>query len=674
MKKAVVWLALSAAVVGCFSKCCCAAEVAKAVSFDGRNEIRLHTYPLAYEVLRDGVTVVAKTEIGLKVDGTCLVGAAKVRKPTVTTARPTGEVKAPVYKKSVVKLDRVETFVDWGDWAVRLVARNDGVAYRFETLRPGKIGVECEKSGVTIPSGDVRCWVNQNTAFGCEETVPTAMAAKDIPTLKKMDVRGGDPMIYLPLVYAVNGKHVAVTESDVFDYPIWDLVRREKSDGPVFLEGVNAKWPKKTRRIGGWGEETVKEGGRWIYVDERQDWLVWTEGTRTFPWRTFVLADEPSKFAEADIVFALARPQVEGDFSWVRPGKVAWDWWNAFDNLGEEKGCTTKGYERFIDFAQKTGVEYVIFDEGWSESLNIWKFHPRVDVPHLIEYANARGVGIILWMAWAQVYGCEAKVAEHFAKLGAKGFKVDFMDRGDAEVERFYWKFAEECRKNKMLVDYHGMHRPTGMTRAYPNVLNYEGVHGLEQMKWHKNNYDFMANDVRQCFLRMTAGPMDYTPGAMDNYPIFQYKGNGQNPGSCGTRCRQMAMMAVYEAPLQMLCDAPTKYEKNRESFAFMAKTPVVWDATVALGGTPDTYFAVARQAKDGAWYAAALNDATAREITVDLAFLGDGQWTAELFCDAPDSDKAPTHFVHTKKTVRAGEKFTQKCAPGGGFVMRLLK
>ena len=286
-----------------------------------------------------------------------------------------------------------------------------------------------------------------------------------------------------------------------------------------------------------------------------------------------------------------------------------------------------------------------------------------------------KSVGIILWMAWAQAAGDEARVVEHFAKLGVKGFKVDFMDRGDADCERFLWKFAEECRKAKMIVDYHGAHRPTGMSRAYPNVVNYEGIHGLEQTKWFKNNYDFMANDVRVFFLRMTAGPMDYTPGAMDNYPVGQYKGTRDNPGSVGTRCRQMAMMAMYEAPLQMLCDSPTKYERNMECFKFMAATPVVWADTVGLGGCPDSYAAIARKAPDGAWYAAAITDSAAREIAIDTSkFLEPGQWSAEIFRDADGCCATASSYVHETKTVKSGEKMLFKTAPGGGFVVRFSK
>ena len=667
-KNLVVAALAAVAIAGCCSLCC-DKSVVSAVSPDGKNEIKLWTKPLAYEVVRDGTVVVAKTPIGMKVDGKCLCENAK--DPSVTSREVSGCVQTPVYKKAKVCLKGNETFVDYGDWGVRLAARNDGVAYRFETKKAGKIKVDCEKATVRIPCPKAKCSLYYGRSYGCEETVPLSCAAGEIKTGEK-----DRKFVYLPFVYSVGGKSVAVTESDVFDYPIWNLKRVDGEDG-VALGSDFAKWPKVQSHAGntaGWKVVDQAKGGRWVRVKESADYLVETDGTRTFPWRTFVLGDCPSAFPAADIVFALARQQAAYDFSWVKPGKVAWDWWNAWDNKGEKDGCNTGMYKRFIDFAAKAGVEYVILDEGWSEHLNIWKFHPNVDVPEIIRYGNEKGVGIILWMAWAQVYGDEARVAEHFAKLGAKGFKVDFMDRGDADVERFLWTFADACAKNRMLVDYHGAHRPTGMSRAYPNVLNYEGVHGLECMKFYHGE-DFMDNDVKAFFLRLTAGPMDYTPGAMDNYPLGQYKGNGKNPGSLGTRCRQMAMMAMYEAPLQMLCDAPTKYERNEESFAFMAATPVVWDDTVGLGGCPCSYAAVARKAKDGSWYAAAMTNKEARDIEIDTTFLGAGDWKAEIFKDSADSDVKPENHVHERGvSVKAGEKMKFHVAPGGGFIVKFVK
>ena len=651
------------------------ADAVTAISPDGKNEIRLWTDPLAYEVRRGGSVVVAKSEIGLKVDGTDLVPRVSC---SVQGEVKSGSVETPVYKKARIDLSGNETFIDFGDWGVRLAARNDGVAYRFETKMPGRIRVDCEKATVNVPDATARSCVYRTDRFGCEEHVPKVGRIGDISNEGK-----GNGMVYLPLTYTLaDDTTVAITDADVRDYPVWYL-RRTDAAG-VSFGSVFAGWPKKTHRAGGWdSSKAIASGGRWVKVDEHADYLVETEGARTFPWRAFVLGDAPKDLCGSDLVQALSASRANLDFSWVKPGKVAWDWWNSFDNQDSKApngGCNTKTYERFIDFAAKTGVEYVIFDEGWSETLNIWKFHPDVDVPHLIEYANGKGVGIILWMAWAQVVGDEERVASHFAKLGAKGFKVDFMDRGDAEVERFLWTFADACARNRMLIDYHGAHRPTGMSRAYPNVLNYEGIHGLEQMKFFRGQ-DMMQNDVAAFFCRQTAGPMDYTPGAMLNYPIGKYPKKSEAfdpyvvPGSVGTRCHQMAMMVLYEAPLQMLSDSPTNYEKNMECFSFMAATPVVWDETVGLGGCPRKFAAVARKAKDGSWYAAAINAGEAREIVLDTAFLGGGEWTAEIFRDAADSDGVPTHYVHESGLgIRSGEKKSVHMAPGGGLVVKFTK
>ncbi len=643
---------------------------ASATSPDGKNTIRLWANPLAYEVRRGDTVVVAKSEIGLTVDGTRLTPS------TIRTERHSlsgmTRIETPIYKKSHVNLSGTDTFVDFGDWGIRLAARNDGVAYRFETKMNGRIKVNSETATVNVPDASAQACTYLTSAFGNEESVPTAGPAGEIRT-------DGKDMVYLPLVYSLaDGTTVAVTDADVYDYPILYLKRSGDTDD-ARLESVFAGWPKKTHRAGGWEPNTaIPSGGRWIVVEEHADYLVETEGTRTFPWRAFVLGDTPAKLCESDLVMALSRPQAKLDFSWVKPGKVAWDWWNCFDNQGDS-GSNTETYKRFIDFAVKTGVEYVIIDEGWSETLNIWKSNPNIDVPYIIDYANKKGIGIILWMAWAQVVDDEERVVSHFAKLGVKGFKVDFIDRGDAASTRFLWKFADVCARNRMLIDYHGLHHPTGMNRAYPNVLNYEGVHGLEQMKFFCGE-DMMLNDVAAFFVRLAAGPMDYTPGAMVNYPLGKYPQKSAmfdpyvTPGSLGTRCRQMAMMVLYEAPFQMLSDSPTNYERNWECFSFMAKTPVVWADTVGLGGSPSTFAAVARKAKDGSWYAAAINGNDARDFDLDTSFLDKGRWTAEIFRDDSRSETEPQRYAHERIEVNHGEKKKIHLAAGGGFVVKFTK
>ncbi len=639
----------------------------------GKNEIRLYREgeEPAIEVYRGGVKVVDLTRIGLKVSGQNL--SCKEFAPTIKATDLKGRLETPIYKKSSISLAGKEVFVDYGSWGIRLIARGDGVAYRFETAVDQPIVVDDETFALTLPAGDVPCWYNKGTAFGCEETIPQKSMAQEIVTEKDF--------VYMPFLYTVGGKTVCLTDSDVRDYPAFALKREECVTDKVAFKLIAAPQPLEVNpnfeyKANWKGLQELDHRGRWVRVLKSSQHLVATKGTRTFPWRVFMLADSPAKLCEADIVYALATPQAEGNFSWVKPGKVAWDWWNCFDHLDVAKGCTTKGYERFIDFAAKNGVEYVIMDEGWSEKLNIWKTTDIVDVPYLINYAKDRGVGIILWIAWAQAWHMEEKVAEHFAKMGVAGFKVDFFDRGDADISTFMETFAAACARHKLVVDYHGVYHPTGMQRMYPNIINYEAIHGLENMKWYEggDGSDMMRNDVMAFYLRLSAGPMDYTPGAMRHYPIGKHKLDTLHPASVGTRCRQMAMMALYEAPLQMLSDSPTNYEKNMGCFQFMSQVPVVWAKTVALGGTPDTIAACARQAKDGAWYAAGIASTEECDFTVNTDFLKSGSWMVEIFRDAETSARVGETYVHEWRDLEAGEKIFVNCAPGGGFIMRFTK
>jgi alpha-glucosidase len=639
---------------------------ASAVSPDGRNEIRLCFDPLSYEVLRDGRTVVGRSGIRLDVQGANLESSS----PAVSTSRLSGRVNTPLYKKSAVALDGCETIADFGQWAIRLVARDDGVAYRFETKMPGRVRIVGERADVTVPDSDAACWVNYTTRVGCEETMCRTVRAQDVPT-----DRDEARMVYLPFAYSVNGTAVVVTESDVRDYPIWNMCGGNAAPGDgVCLAGRFAGWPVRECHSDGSTNRLVR-GGRRVVVDEHAQWLVETDGTRTYPWRVFALADArfPAKLVESDIVYALAPTADEGvDFSWVKPGKVAWDWWNDWEGKGVTN-CTTDTYFRYVDFASENGIEYVILDEGWSAKLDIWRNNPAVDVPAIIRHGREKGVGIILWMAWAQVVGDEERVASHFAKMGAAGFKIDFLDRGDAGVARFIEKFSAVSAKERMVVDYHGSYRPTGLHRRYPNVLNYEAVYGLEGMKVNRGDVRILDNDVKAAFLRMTAGPLDYTPGAMDNYEIGWYPPKAvtrSHPGSVGTRCRQMALMALYEAPLQMLCDSPANYLRNRESLAFMAATPVTWDETRGIAGSPDSFVVLARR-KGSVWYLAGITNADARTCEFDTSFLGSGEWSMESFRDSLRKGDPPTSYLHDTTSIRAGDKLSLKMARGGGFVAR---
>ena len=660
MKIAVLFAVALGCVGGLF------AETIAVRSPDGKNEIRLLVEEsLRYAVLRNGQVRIAPTPLSMTVENRGVLGA----KPVVAgkSERAVAEtIPTPVYKKAAIHAKGHEVAVSFeGGYQVILRAHDDGVAYRFATALDGMIKVTDEQAALTFPSPDLTAYVGynwgnredpkQDKLQNSWESIYEKMKVSEVAADKQR-------LVYLPLlVQYPDGVCVCVTESDLRDYPGWNLYRDGKD--AVRLSPWMAQVPVS---------RTVEDNQRQRLVKEREPWLAETAGTRTFPWRVFIMADQPVKLIESDLVYALAKPCAQADtFGWVKPGKVAWDWWNDWNVSGVpfRAGCNTATYKYYIDFAQKNGIEYVIFDEGWSVSLKIMEIHPDVDVPELIRYADARGVGIILWCSWPQLVGRQHEVFKRYADMGAKGFKIDFMDRDDQFVVKFLEETANIAASYKLLVDYHGMFKPTGLQRTCPNIVNFEGVHGLEQLKW-ENGSDFPAHDCMIAFTRMVAGPLDYTPGSMLNQTRKGFKANYTQPTSQGTRVHQMALMTLFEAPLQMLCDTPTQYIRNQACTDFMVKVPTVWDETVGLLGAVDEYVAVARR-KGDVWHLAVIGNWEPRELTLDLDFLK-GAYRAEIFADGINADRDATDYTREVRTVRGGTSLTVRLSSGGGWTARL--
>ena len=652
---------------------CVGAQIVSVKSPDGKNEIRLDTKPvLSYSVYRSGIERVSSTPMAMEFEGKGVLGGAGAKIASIDTVTLKGIIPTPIYKKAFIDESANRTTVSFdGNWRVVLIARNDGVAYRFETEFQGQVKVLKETAGLTVPNDVASIYA----AYCRDRGDPLQCSWESIYTTVTNATQLADKgqVVYLPLVMKYSdGSVMSVSESDLLDYPGWNM-KRAVGDATALVANM-ARYPTKVEHRNGHQIGSPERPLRHIRVTERADYLAETAGSRTYPWRVFMLAESEGKLCESDIVYALATPSKLSNTGWIKPGKVAWEWWNCWNVSGVpfRAGCNTATYEYYIDFAAEFGIEYVIMDEGWSKKLAVMELNPETDVPHLVKYANARGVGIILWCAWPQLVGRQHEVFSKYAKMGVKGFKIDFMDRDDQVMENYLEETAKIAAEYKLVLDYHGMHKPTGMSRTYPNVLNYEGIHGLECMKW-ENNTDFMRNDLLSLYCRMSAGPMDYTPGAMLNMTRKQFKASLEQPGSQGTRVHQMALMALYEAPLQMLCDSPTQYLRNRECFEFMAKVPVVWDETVGLPGEMETRAAIARR-KGDVWYAAAINSWDPYETEIDTSFLGEGKWKVEIFKDGVNADRDATDYIKSSETVKAGEKIKVKLAPGGGWIARFVR
>ena len=645
---------------------CVVAETVSVVSPDGLNEIRLETEPvLAYSVWREGRARIVPTPITLTVSGRSALGGAEnhTYEGQTRRARP-GRVESPVYKKAFVDDDGNETFVSFkGGWGVALHARNDGVAWRFETSFGGDVTVPAEGTKLRFPADASflygRTWGGLESSW--EAVYQPAATMADIPA-------GRDHFIYLPLTVSYpDGGAMCVTESNVWDYPGLNFYRPEGGDE---LLSWQAQEPLEVHRK-----------GVHIHVKTRRPYLSKTTGTRAYPWRVFLLGRNAISLTESDAVWALAEPCRIADTSWIKPGPTAWNWWCAdrLTDMGFEGRFDTRTFKAYIDFSAANKLPYMLIDAGWAggfEGQDMDVIRPDIDLDELVKYGRERNVDLILWAAWSDLADKQRRrrIFREFAARGVKGFKIDFFDRDDREIADITTEMARDAAENRLVLDFHGMHKPVGLSRTYPNVLNYEGVHGMEQEKFGGSaKTDFPANDVKAIYTRMLAGPMDYTPGAMGNVTREAFLPNRKHPVAQGTRAHQLAMYVLYEAPLQMLSDSPSDYRRNPENQTctdFMAQVPTVWDDTKGLCGELGLWAAMARR-KGETWYAAAMTDWTGRTVTLDTSFLGAGSWTATIYADASDAATQPEHFTKTAKTIAAGEKLIVQLAPGGGWTAK---
>ena len=473
-------------------------------------------------------------------------------------------------------------------------------------------------------------------------------------------------LAFMPvLVEGKNGKKICITEADLLNYP--GMFLNVSSDNKGFY-GEFAAYPK---------DISVEVKGLKEVVKTREPYIAKVEGKTAFPWRVMVVSEKDTELLCSDMVYKLATPAVEADYSWVKPGKVAWDWWNDWNlyNVDFRAGINNETYKYYIDFASKFGIEYVILDEGWAVpgKADLFEVIPEIDLKELISYAKSKNVDLILWAGYRAFEKDMDRVCKHYAAMGIKGFKIDFMDRDDQQVVEFNRKAAETGAKYKLLIDLHGTFKPTGLQRTYPNTINFEGVHGLEEMKWAEPGTDQVIYDVTAPFIRMVAGPLDYTQGAMNNVIMKNFHAVYTEPMSQGTRCRQLALYTIFDSPINMLCDAPTNYLKEEECTKFIAAIPTVWNQTLPISGKVGEHIVMARE-KDGIWYVGGLTDWNARDIEVDLSFLGKGEFNAEIFRDGINADRVGKDYKREVIRVSANKKLNLHMAPGGGFVVRITK
>ncbi|MBN2651593.1 MAG: glycoside hydrolase family 97 catalytic domain-containing protein [Spirochaetales bacterium] len=540
-----------------------------------------------------------------------------------------------------------------------LRAYDDGVAYRWES------NIQKDEIFITNEKIDLQFAYNFNSFFPRPNGVGFFSHHENLFRYQRIShVRSSAKGAVPYLVELGGGRYMLLSDVNVEHYPGLWLSGTRGLVNPI-VSAIFPKYPASENLV----------GDRSLMVGKSEDYIAKISGKSTMPWRAFVLTDA-NGLLTSSMLYLLAEPSRIDDVSWIKPGLVSWDWWNDWNltTVDFKPGINQQTYMHYIDFASEYGLPYIILDEGWSKRgpENLLSVIEEIDMPALSEYATSKNVGLILWMTSIALDMNYDAAFEQFKKWNVKGLKVDFLQRDDQKMMEFCYRVSATAAKYKMLVDIHGGPKPVGISRTYPNLLTIESVQGLEQNKWSsKNANPEMA--VLLPFTRMVVGPMDYTPGAMQNRQRLKYRISYSSPKSLGTRAHQLAMYVVYISPLQMLADTPCNYRANPESLNFIKDVPVVWDETVALENRVGDYVAVARRSGD-TWYIGAMTDWTARELTLSLGFLADGEWEMTLYADGEKANTDGTDLKVSSENVNNQSEVRVKMARGGGFAAVIKK
>ena len=619
---------------------------------------------LSYDITFDGQQVLENSPISMTLDNGEIWGEndkpSKVSRKSVD-----GEIKSPFYRADELDEEYNEMTLQFKGFNVEFRAYDDGIAYRF--VNKNKKPFKVVKEGVDfnfpfdvtahVPYTIPRRKGHYNEQFW--NSFENQYTTNNITKLEK------EKLAFLPIIAELkNNVKLCITEVNLESYPGLYV----KPGNGNQLTSDFAPYPKR-----------VEQGGHnmlQMIVKEYEDFIAKVEKPRSFPWRVAIVTDEDEELASTNLSYLLAEPSRLEDISWIKPGKIAWDWWNDWnlDGVDFETGVNNPTYKAYIDFASKNGIEYVILDEGWAvnKKADLMQVVPEINLEELVAYANSKNVGLVLWAGYHAFNRDMENVCRHYSEMGIKGFKVDFMDRDDQEMTEFNYRAAEMAAKYKLILDLHGTHKPAGLNRTYPNVLNFEGVFGLEQVKWGKpGEIDLISYDVMIPFIRQVAGPMDYTQGAMRNATKANYRACNSEPMSQGTRCHQLALYMILDSPFNMLCDTPSNYEREKECTEFISSIPTVWDESIVLDGKMGDYIITARR-KGDTWYIGGLTDWSERDLEVNLSFLGDRAYSGKLFKDGVNASRIGRDYKSESIQAKKGDKIKIHLASGGGFALIL--
>lgn len=619
---------------------------------------------LKYSVTHDNTPIITDSPISMELNDGKILGANPiVRSYDIENVNET--IKSVLYKKETIIDNYNELTLNFkGNYSIQFRAYDDGIAYRFITKFSKPIIVK--KENITYNFDDDYTayipYVNPSKGHGDNISRQFLNSFENTYSITPISEMENDKLAFMPILISLkDNKKVVITEADLEDYPGTYLTKNKNNKNSIV--GMHANYPKV--------EEQGGYNNLQYIVKEREDYIAKVQGARDFPWRCMIISENDKELLNNDMVYKLASPSRIEDESWIVPGKVAWEWWNAWNikDVDFESGINNETYKHYIDFASEYGIEYVILDEGWAvnKEADMFNVIPEIDIYELVEYADNKGVGIVLWAGYYAIERDMEEICKYYSELGVKGFKVDFIDRDDQKAVNFYYKMAETAAKYNLIIDFHGAYKPTGLNRTFPNVLNFEGVYGLENLKWNQN-IDLVTYETTIPFIRMLAGPLDFTQGAMRNANRDNYRAVWTEPMSQGTRCRQLAEYVIFESPFNMLCDSPSNYRDEDECAKYITEIPTVWDETIALDGEVGEYVIIARRSGDR-WYVGGITNWEDREIGIDLSSLNLKHNQATEFRDGVNANKIAEDYSKNIITID-NNTYMVKMSKGGGFVL----
>ena len=613
---------------------------------------------LAYQVMHGNDTILSHSNIGLVLENGTIVG----KTPRITGERRRkikDNIESPFYRfKEFVATGNELDLKLKGGFGIIFRAYNEGVAYRFYTTQSSDIIIKEEQAEFNFKE-DYTAYLPYTT----NDKKPMAMAYQNVYDIIPLS-KAQPKLAFLPVTVDCGSVKLTLLESDLEAYPGMFV---QSQQGKYGLKGVFAPYPAKTDFYP-WRKQE--------YVTETTDFISRSRGSRSYPWRVLAITEKDTDMPVNNLVYALASPNRIGDTSWIKTGKVAWDWWNDWNLKGVpfKAGINMDTYKYYIDFASRNGLEFIVLDEGWYDpkSGDMLTVIPELDLPELIVYGKSKGVEIVLWTVFNVLDSQLESACKKYADMGIKGFKVDFLDRDDQTAVEMVYRIAEMTARYKLTLDLHGIYKPTGINRTYPHIINFESVFGMEEVKWTDIKNNMPLYDVTFPYIRMMAGPVDYTPGAMRNATKADWRAMYYTPASMGTRCHQLAAYIVHDSPFTMLCDAPTNYLNEQECVDFIASLPVEVDSTFIASGELGKYIVTVRK-KDVNWYIGGMTNWDERDVQLDFSFLPEGMsYTAVLFKDGVNANKQAEDY--RKETIRIDKdsRLTLHLASGGGFAMKL--